>query len=86
VAESGYPGFEAIQWVGLLTTGGTPKPIIDRINGIVNEALKDPEMIRKLAQQGTAPVGGTAEHFQKTIASEVAEWTAVAKDAGIHAK
>jgi tripartite-type tricarboxylate transporter receptor subunit TctC len=85
VAESGYPGFQAIQWVGLLTTGGTPKPIIDRINGIVNEALKDPEMIKKLALQGTSPAGGTAEHFQKTIASEIANWTTVADNAGIKA-
>ena len=42
VAESGYPGFEAIQWVGMLTTGGTPKPIVDRLNAEVNKALRDP--------------------------------------------
>src|SRR5262249_30656974 len=38
VAESGYPGFEAIQWVGLLTTAGTPKPVVERINAEVNRA------------------------------------------------
>jgi tripartite-type tricarboxylate transporter receptor subunit TctC len=86
VAESGYPGFEAIQWVGLLTTAGTPKPIVERINNIVNEALKDPEMVKKLALQGTAPAGGAAEHFQETIASEIADWKQVAKDAGIQPK
>jgi tripartite-type tricarboxylate transporter receptor subunit TctC len=86
VAESGFPGFEAIQWVGLLTTAGTPKPIIDRINGIVNEAMKDPELIKKLATHGISPAGGSAEQFQKTIADEIASWTAVATDAGIRAR
>jgi tripartite-type tricarboxylate transporter receptor subunit TctC len=86
VAESGFPGFEAIQWVGLLTTAGTPKPIIERINGIVNEALKDPELVKKLALHGTSPAGGSAEQFQKTIATEIAEWTKVATEAGIRAK
>jgi tripartite-type tricarboxylate transporter receptor subunit TctC len=86
VAESGYPNFEAIQWVGLLTTGSTPQPIVDRLNGIVNEALKDPEMIRKLAMQGVSPAGGSADQFRKTIATEIADWTAVADKAGIKAK
>jgi tripartite-type tricarboxylate transporter receptor subunit TctC len=86
VAESGFPGFEAIQWVGLMTTGGTPKDIIDRVNAVVNEALTDPELIRKLAMHGSSPAGGSAERFQKTVATEIANWTAVAKAAGIKAK
>jgi tripartite-type tricarboxylate transporter receptor subunit TctC len=86
VAESGYPGFEAIQWVGLLTTAGTPKAIVDRLNGVVNEALKDPDLIKKLALHGTSPAGGSPQAFQKTIADEIANWTAVANDAGIRAR
>src|SRR5262245_58092384 len=61
VAEHGYPGFEAIQWVGLLTTGGTPKPVIDRINAEVNRALRDPDVIAKLAAQGISPAGGSPD-------------------------
>jgi tripartite-type tricarboxylate transporter receptor subunit TctC len=86
VAEQGYPGFEAIQWVGLLTTAGTPKPIVDRLNAEVNRALKDPDMIAKLAKQGVSPAGGSAADFQKVIANEIREWTEVARAADIKAQ
>jgi len=86
VAESGFPGFEAVQWVGLLTTAGTPRPIVERLNAEVNRALKEPDLIAKLAQQGAAPAGGTAEDFQKTIAAEIRKWTEVARLANIKAE
>jgi tripartite-type tricarboxylate transporter receptor subunit TctC len=86
VAEQGYPGFEAIQWVGLLTTAGTPKGIIDRLNGEVNTAIRDPDLIAKLATQGMSPAGGTAEAFHKVIVTEIANWTAVARAAKITAE
>jgi tripartite-type tricarboxylate transporter receptor subunit TctC len=83
VAEQGYPGFEAIQWVGLLATGGTPKAVVDRINQEVNRALRDPDVIAKLAAQGISPAGGTPEEFHKLIASEIRTWTEVARSADI---
>jgi tripartite-type tricarboxylate transporter receptor subunit TctC len=83
VAESGYPGFEAIQWVGMLTAAGTPKPIIDRINAEVNRALKVPDVVAKLAAQGVTPAGGTSEEFQKLISIEIRNWTAAASAANI---
>src|SRR5260221_5590169 len=57
VAEQGFPGFEAIQWIGLLTTAGTPKDVIERINTEVNRALRDRDLIAKFAQQGLSPAG-----------------------------
>jgi tripartite-type tricarboxylate transporter receptor subunit TctC len=48
--------------------------------------MKDPELIKKLATHGISPAGGSAEQFQKTIADEIANWTAVATDAGIRAR
>ncbi len=86
VAESGFPGFEAIQWVGLLTTAGTPKATVDRLNGEIHRALADPDLIRKLALQGIAPAGGTPEEFQKIIAAEIRNWTEVARAAKITAQ
>jgi tripartite-type tricarboxylate transporter receptor subunit TctC len=86
VAESGIPGFEAIQWVGLLAAAGTPRPIVDRLNAEVNRALRDPDLIAKLAQQGINPAGGTPEDFQKVISSEVRQWTEVARAANIKAE
>ena len=86
VAESGFPGFEAIQWVGLLTTGGTPAPIVARLNAEVNKALRDPGLIAKFALQGLSPAGGSAEEFQATIAREIRKWTEVAREADIKAQ
>ena len=86
VAEGGFPGFEAIQWVGLLTTAGTPKEIISRLNAEVNRALRDPDLIAKLALQGVSPAGGTSEEFQKVIAGEISNWTEVARAANIKAE
>jgi tripartite-type tricarboxylate transporter receptor subunit TctC len=86
VAESGFPGFEAMQWVGLLAPAGTSREIIDRVNAEVNRALRDPEVIAKLAQQGMAPAGGTPDEFDRLIAAEVKQWTEVARAADIKAE
>jgi len=83
IAEQGFPGFEAIQWVGLLTTAGTPKAIVERLNSEVNRALRDPDVLAKLAAQGISPAGGSAEDFQATIAREIRKWTEVARAANI---
>jgi len=83
VAESGFSGFEAIQWVGLLTTGGTPKPIVERLNAEVNRALSDADLVPRLAAQGVSPAGGSVEEFQATIASEIRKWTEAARTANI---
>jgi tripartite-type tricarboxylate transporter receptor subunit TctC len=86
VAEQGYPGFEAIQWIGLLTTAGTPKDIIERINAELNRALRDPDLIAKFAQQGISPVGGTPAEFARTIATDLKTWTEIARAANIKAE
>jgi tripartite-type tricarboxylate transporter receptor subunit TctC len=86
VAEQGYPGFEAIQWIGLLTTAGTPPAIVERINAEVNRALRDPDLIAKFAQQGIAPAGGTAAEFAHIIATDLRNWTETARAANIKAE
>jgi tripartite-type tricarboxylate transporter receptor subunit TctC len=82
-AESGFPGFEAVQWLGLLTTRGTPAPIVAKINAAVNAALKDPDLIAKLAAQGTTAAGSTPDEFRALIATEIQNWKETAKKAGI---
>jgi tripartite-type tricarboxylate transporter receptor subunit TctC len=86
VAEQGFPGFEAIQWIGLLTTAGTPTEIIERLNAEVNRALRDPDLIAKFAQQGISPAGGTPADFQRTIAADLRNWTETARAANIKAE
>jgi tripartite-type tricarboxylate transporter receptor subunit TctC len=83
VAEQGFPGFEATQWVGLLTTAGTPKDVVERLSAEVNRALRDPDLVAKLAQQGMSPAGGTSAEFAARIAKEIADWKAVARAANI---
>jgi tripartite-type tricarboxylate transporter receptor subunit TctC len=86
IAEQGFPGFEAIQWIGLQTTAGTPRPIIERINAEVNRALRDPDLIAKFTHQGIAPAGGSPADFAATIASDIKNWTATARTANIRAE
>jgi tripartite-type tricarboxylate transporter receptor subunit TctC len=85
VAEQGYPDFEAIQWIGLLTTAGTPKEIIERISAELNRALADRDLIAKFAQQGLSPAGGTPAEFRRTIATDLKNWTETARAANIKA-
>ena len=86
VAEQGFPGFEAIQWIGLLTTAGTPRPIVERINATVSRALRDPELVARLAQQGLTPAGGTSADFARTISTDIRNWTETARAADIKAE
>jgi tripartite-type tricarboxylate transporter receptor subunit TctC len=86
VAESGYPGFEAIQWVGILTTGGTPKPIIERLNAEVNKALQDDATVARFTKLGVSVAGGSSEAFHDQIVREYRNWVEVAREAGIKAE
>jgi tripartite-type tricarboxylate transporter receptor subunit TctC len=66
----GLAGYELLNWFGLFTTGGTPQPIVDRLNDIVNAALKDPAIADKLNPQGIVPRPMNAADFKKFVASE----------------
>ena len=82
-AEAGFPGFVAEQWLGLLTTGGTPKDIVARLNAEVNKILRDPDLVAKLALQGTTAAGGTPEEFRALILDEMRNWKEIAQKANI---
>jgi tripartite-type tricarboxylate transporter receptor subunit TctC len=79
VAEQGLPGFEALQWFGVLAPAGTPKPIIDKLQQAIAKSLKTEKMKEQLARQGADPGGGTPEQFTKFLKDEEVKWTAVAK-------
>jgi tripartite-type tricarboxylate transporter receptor subunit TctC len=84
-ADSGFPGFEAVQWLGLLTTAGTSDDIVAKINLEVNRALRDPDLVAKLALQGTTAAGGTPQEFKTLILDEIRNWKDTAQKAGIKA-
>ena len=83
IAESGYPGFEALAWNGLVAPTGTPRPVIDKINAEVNAILKLPDVAQKMNAAGFDLIGGTPEDFAKLIAAESVRWTPVVKRLGI---
>jgi len=83
VAEAGLPGFESVQWYGVLAPARTPKDIITRVHGEVTRALQQPEIKARLAGDGADTVGSSPEEFARYIQSELTKWAKVARDAGI---
>jgi tripartite-type tricarboxylate transporter receptor subunit TctC len=85
IAET-VPGYEASVFYGMAAPRGTPRPIIDRLNKLVNAALADPAMKARLADLGGAAIAGTPEDFGKIIAEETAKWAKVVKATGATAE
>nr|WP_315593113.1 tripartite tricarboxylate transporter substrate binding protein [uncultured Cupriavidus sp.] len=83
VAESGYPGFDAITWTGLVAPANTPREIVDRINAEVRKALKTQEVQDKLATEGSAAMGSTPEQFADYLRAEHRKWGTLVRDANI---
>jgi tripartite-type tricarboxylate transporter receptor subunit TctC len=83
IAESGYPGYEAGTWSGLVAPAGTPRAIVDRLNAEVSKALQRKDLLDKLAADGSEPMGGTPQRFAEHIRAEHAKWGAVVRDSGI---
>ena len=83
LAESGYPGFEALAWNGLFAPAGTPPEVVARINADVNAVLKDPSVREQLAKQGLIVGGGSPANFKAFIESEGKTWGAIIRKVGI---
>jgi tripartite-type tricarboxylate transporter receptor subunit TctC len=79
VAESGYPGFEADQWYGLVAPAGTPAAVVARLNAEINKALALPEVAQQLAAEGAVPMPGPPLAFGELIAREIPRWREVIK-------
>jgi tripartite-type tricarboxylate transporter receptor subunit TctC len=83
VAESGLPGYEAVLHYGLLAPAGTPKPIIDKLNAVLRDAIATPEVQKRLAFEGAEPLLSTPEEYGADIAHDSSKWSKVLKEAGI---
>jgi len=79
VAESGYPGFEADQWYGVVAPAGTPASLVARLNAEVNKALALPDVARQLATEGATPVPTSPQAFGELIKREIPRWAEVVK-------
>ncbi|MBR1251379.1 tripartite tricarboxylate transporter substrate binding protein [Bradyrhizobium sp. AUGA SZCCT0169] len=82
-AEVGMPDLLIENWYGMIAPGGTPEKIITELNRIANEAMADPSVKAKLADQGLTVAGDSPEHFRGFIDSEIKKWSKVIKEAGL---
>jgi tripartite-type tricarboxylate transporter receptor subunit TctC len=82
VAESGYKGFEAVTWFGVLGPANLPKDITARLNAEINKALQTPDLRKKLSDQGADVAGSTPEQFGKLVRDDIDRWGKVVKDSG----
>jgi tripartite-type tricarboxylate transporter receptor subunit TctC len=82
-AEVGMPGLLIENWYGMIAPAKTPEKIVATLNRIANEAMADPGVKQKLADQGLTVAGDTPEHFRGFIETEIAKWAKVIKDAGL---
>lgn len=78
MAESGYPGVEAVAWHGIFAPARTPQDIVDKLNGEIVKALKNPEIIDLLNKQAMSPVGSSQEEFVAFLKKDLATWKEVA--------
>jgi tripartite-type tricarboxylate transporter receptor subunit TctC len=86
IAESGYPGFDAIAWHGILAPARTPPAIIAKLNAEIVKALRDPETKTLLEKQAMQTVGNTPDEFAAFIKQDIAIWREVATQANVSVK
>ena len=83
IDEAGVPGYEAVQWYGILAPAGTSREIVTTIHGAIVRALKDPGVRKLLMNDGAEPIGSSPEEFSAFIRSETEKWAKIVRDAGI---
>jgi tripartite-type tricarboxylate transporter receptor subunit TctC len=84
--EAGYKGFVIEPWFGLMVQKKTPAAIVGILNRAFNEALTDPDTVKRLAEMEITPRGGTAVAFGAHMAAETKRWGELIKERGIQAE
>jgi tripartite-type tricarboxylate transporter receptor subunit TctC len=82
-AEVGMPDLLIENWYGMIAPAGTPEKIVATLNRLANEAMADPAVRQKLADQGLSVAGDTPEQFRKFIEAETKKYADVIKNAGV---
>jgi tripartite-type tricarboxylate transporter receptor subunit TctC len=86
IAEAALPGFEAVLHYGIVAPAGTPKPIVDKLNAALKQAVLSDDMKQKLAADGTEPLASTPEQYAADIDKEETKWSAIIKKSGAKAQ
>ena len=81
IAET-VKGYEVVNWFGIFAPAGTPAEVVRRINAELNNALKDPQLVKTLNARGADAVGGSAEEFARVVKADFAKWAKVVKESG----
>jgi tripartite-type tricarboxylate transporter receptor subunit TctC len=82
-AEQGFPGFETSTWFALFAPRGTPKEIVDQLNGYVRELAHDPDAGKRLAANFVDPLPITAPEFADLVKADALKWGRIVREAGI---
>jgi tripartite-type tricarboxylate transporter receptor subunit TctC len=83
VAEAAVPGFESVSWGGIMAPGGTPVPLVSKLNAEIVRILKLPDVQERLQALGADVVGSSPAEFDAYLSAEIARWSKVAKGAGV---
>ena len=82
-AEAGVAGYEMATWFGLFAPSGTPKEIVDRLNGWIADMLADAETQKRLAANSVEPLSMSSDDFARFIAAEAIKWERAVREAGV---
>ena len=85
IAENGLPGYAYDVWYGLFAPAGIPRDLLNQINAAANEALSDPETVKRFAAAGVDVMGGNVEESNDYLKAEMTKWEKVIREAGIQA-
>jgi tripartite-type tricarboxylate transporter receptor subunit TctC len=77
--ESGYKGFDGVQWYGIVGPANRPAPIVKRLNDEINKAIESPELRERLSGEALEPMPMTPEQFAQYIRDDIARWSKLAK-------
>ena len=85
IAELGYPGFEAVGWVGIAAPAKTPAAILDKLNAEMVSIISRPDIRERLNVLAFTPIGSSRVQFAAYIKSEITKWGKAVRDSGARA-
>lgn len=85
IAESGYPGFEAVNWTGVVGPASMPTEVVARLNAEIGKALALPAMRERLTTEGSTPMPSSPERFREFLTAEIEKWGQVVREGKVQA-
>ena len=86
IAESGLRGYEFVQWMSWVAPAGTPMPIVSRLSGELSRAMKAPDVVKYMEENGGEAIGSTPDELRQLIETEAARWQKLIKETGMRAE